>query len=567
MTQEQVIFKFGGMMSPVGPHPTHEDTFGRGGFVAITADAAPGNINEFLGEKIPFLRRKVGMTVHVLFNDSSSAYYKCLNIGNATNDNGQWENTTFTLKSGDVMTGSLTAPSIHANFISGTNSNFTGSLTSSNIHGNFISGTNANFTGSLTASAIHSTGNLSGITVTGTNANFTGSLTSSNIHGNFISGTNANFTGSLTAGNIRSNGNLSGITVTGTNANFTGSLTAGNIRSNGNLSGITVTGTNANFTGSLTAGVSFIGASPTANQKNKYSTDNNVYFVPNTLGIGANAKIVSVGHNQDIYQSIFATANAGWNANPPITPSLTSGFGLNFAVRGKSHFWDDTVIWKAFRHSGATAFHDREFITKKYLNDNINILPEKPTSQDSANASGAVLTALQEKWLNHADLSETWFLTSTVGGLPHAGNLQDGTTNRRAVRFYSWKMLAMKPPFNISVLFRGNPQAIQSGDRSYSFQGNRSGTRRIFNAFNDYDSNSKGLFIVYKNTTGAPTAEALSNTDNSQTPPFIGTNTIGFVDENVATNSYFNNCPVLMLSVFGSPAVNHVYLSIKPLKP
>jgi hypothetical protein len=266
MTQEQVIFKFGGMMSPVGPHPTHEDTFGRGGFVAITADAAPGNINEFLGEKIPFLRRKVGMTVHVLFNDSSSAYYKCLNIGNATNDNGQWENTTFTLKSGDVMTGSLTAPSIHANFISGTNSNFTGSLTSSNIHGNFISGTNANFTGSLTASAIHSTGNLSGITVTGTNANFTDSLTSSNIHGNFISGTNANFTGSLTAGNIRSNGNLSGITVTGTNANFTGSLTAenihgifisgtnaiftgsltaGNIRSNGNLSGITITGTNA----------------------------------------------------------------------------------------------------------------------------------------------------------------------------------------------------------------------------------------------------------------------------------------------------------------------------------
>jgi hypothetical protein len=50
MSQEQVTFKFGGMMSPVGPHATHEDIFGKGGFVALT-----GNSNELDGNEDSFL--------------------------------------------------------------------------------------------------------------------------------------------------------------------------------------------------------------------------------------------------------------------------------------------------------------------------------------------------------------------------------------------------------------------------------------------------------------------------------------------------------------------------------
>lgn len=86
----EVTFTFAGKMIPAGLNATHEDVFGKGGFIALTGAAESltddSAITAFLNTNVIAERRKVGSLVYI---SSIEKYYTC------TDTNGVWERQKF----------------------------------------------------------------------------------------------------------------------------------------------------------------------------------------------------------------------------------------------------------------------------------------------------------------------------------------------------------------------------------------------------------------------------------------------------------------------------------------
>jgi hypothetical protein len=505
----EVIFKFAGRMDPDGLNATHEDLYGKGGFVAITGDSSNLN-NNFFNNKIPLLRRKVGMIVRVVTSEQEDIFYTCTNVG-TEEDNGEWDRQYFTAPyfvGGETPDGQGEtngskwyqggAANIEKTLIDGVwittnvgNRYFYGDAEPDSqdlIIGdrwfNTIVGselvyipTDQDSENLIWVDLDHLGGggeesDLSGFVVRSGDV-MDGSLTGPKFHADVISGTNANFTDSLTAENIRSNGNLSAVTITGTNANFTDSLTAGNIRSNGNLSAVTITGTNANFTDSLTAGVSFLGGR-TAGQanfiasKNKFSENEHVWFVPNYPGAnGQNAKLFSIGFTHDRYSEILSQVTGiaieGGMTFTGGGGSITASAGLKLAVFGKSFFTEDAVIRKVFRGDTGNNFFPREMVTQKYVNDNYR------TRGLSANTDNQLWKNIRIQGADKKGEDRSWDVFRPSGSQPPTfpqgtgpnGPLRENT-GARTFNINGPRDLGFTGPYGIDVLemeYTNNPQS------------------------------------------------------------------------------------------------------------
>lgn len=77
---------------PEGKYPSHIDVFGKGGFVALNDEIGLSGYDEFINERIRFLRRKSGMLVYI---SSDETYHRCLTAGSDETD-GQWKREYFT---------------------------------------------------------------------------------------------------------------------------------------------------------------------------------------------------------------------------------------------------------------------------------------------------------------------------------------------------------------------------------------------------------------------------------------------------------------------------------------
>jgi alpha-tubulin suppressor-like RCC1 family protein len=284
---------------PTGNFETHEDLYGKGGFVVLNDSIGSSGADEFINQRVTYQRRKEGMLVYVSSNET---YYRCVVTGSSESE-GEWTKqyfvgryfhgataptasdiqlgekwfntivgseftylptdededtffwvdidhlgqgeTGFVRISGDVMTGALTTPFVTMTQGFTSFSGFIGTLT----------GTSSSFA-SLTAS----NGFIG--TLTGTSSSFT-SLTASNGFIGTLTGTSSSFT-SLTA----SNGFIG--VLTGTNASFTGLTTT-----NGFIG--VLTGTNASFTGLTASEANF----NVLNAKRGYRTSELPYFASN----------------------------------------------------------------------------------------------------------------------------------------------------------------------------------------------------------------------------------------------------------------------------------------------
>jgi hypothetical protein len=259
---------------PTGNFETHEDLYGKGGFVVLNDSIGSSGADEFINQRVTYQRRKEGMLVYVSSNET---YYRCVVTGSSESE-GEWTKQYFVGRyfhgataptASDIQLGEKWFDTVvgteytyipiadGSTFLAWVDIDHIGKDTTADTD-NFITRSEAEdlyvdvsgdtMTGTLTGpfatftQGITTPNGFIG-TLTGTNASFTG-LTASNGFIGTLTGTNASFTGLTT-----SNGFIG--TLTGTEASFS-SITA----SNGFIG--TLTGTEASFS-SITASDGFIG--------------------------------------------------------------------------------------------------------------------------------------------------------------------------------------------------------------------------------------------------------------------------------------------------------------------
>ena len=299
---------------PTGNFETHEDIYGKGGFVVLNDELGASVADDFINERITYQRRKEGMLVYI---SSDNSYYKCSVTGSSESE-GRWSRQYF---SGRYFQGpsAPTASDLVLGekwFNTEVGSEFTYLYTDED-QDTYI-WVDIDHLGQGETGFVRISGDTMTGTLTGTNASFTG-LTASN-----------GFIGTLTAdrafrqsdaefiddefitksyadsGYVKKSGDTMFGTLTGTDASFTG-LTASN-GFIGTLTGNNIRYTNAEFgTDSLVIQGSFA----TFTDMSVMITGNSTFDI-NDLSIGTTftANVL----NQNVYR-IFADDGVALGGN------------------------------------------------------------------------------------------------------------------------------------------------------------------------------------------------------------------------------------------------------------
>ena len=327
---------------PTGNFETHEDIYGKGGFVVLNDQIGASAADDFINERVTYQRRKEGMLVYI---SSDSSYYRCVVTGSSESE-GEWTKQYFAGRyfhgataptASDIQLGEKWFDTVvgteytyipiadGSTYLAWVDIDHIGKDTTADT-ANFITRTEAEDL------YVNVSGDTMFGTLTGTDASFSNSITAPN-----------GFIGTLTAdrafrqsdaefiddefitksyvdsGYVKKSGDTMFGTLTGTDASFSNSITAPN-GFIGTLTGNNIKYTNAEFG---TESLIIQGSSATFTDMSVMITGDSTFDI-NDLSIGTTFDAGN-GQNPNVYR-IFAQDGVALGGN---NLSKNNWFGNN----------------------------------------------------------------------------------------------------------------------------------------------------------------------------------------------------------------------------------------------